>query len=84
MVNYDPFDPSPDPYWEAEKTEDGRLFDSLSMDDLELEELVDDCVREMREAGLLRPTLVKPGEHNLVIEDNPTSAAKGLNGDLPF
>jgi hypothetical protein len=57
---------------------------SILLDDLELEELVDDCVREMREAGLLRPTLVKPGEHNLVIEDNPTSAAKGLNGDLPF
>jgi len=32
---------------------------------LELEELEERCIREMRKEGLLRPTLVKPGENKL-------------------
>jgi hypothetical protein len=36
--------------------------------DLELEEIEDRHIREMREEGLLRPVLIKPGENRSVAE----------------
>jgi hypothetical protein len=52
--------------------------------ELELERLDDENIREMREEGLLRPTLVRPGENEP--EDNglaPQSSSDDL-ADLPF
>jgi len=52
--------------------------------ELELERLEDEYIREMREEGLLRPTLVKPGE-NKPEQDAPTPANSSDDpGDLPF
>jgi hypothetical protein len=48
--------------------------------DLELEELEERRIREMREEGLLRPTLVKPDENKL--EDDAPAALD--MGELPF
>jgi hypothetical protein len=52
--------------------------------ELELERLEDEDIREMREEGLLRPTLVRPSENEP--EDNalaPESSSDDL-ADLPF
>jgi hypothetical protein len=48
--------------------------------DLELEELEERRIREMREEGLLRPTLVKPGESKL--EDDAQASLDMC--ELPF
>jgi len=52
--------------------------------ELELERLEDIAIREMREEGLLRPTLVKPGENNP--ETNGPEPANSTDdpGELPF
>ena len=52
--------------------------------ELELERLENEAIREMREEGLLRPTLVKPGENK-----SETNAPEPANpsddpGDLSF
>jgi hypothetical protein len=52
--------------------------------ELELERLEDENICEMREKGLLRPTLVRPGENEP--EDNtlaPESSSDDL-ADMPF
>ena len=51
--------------------------------ELELERLEDETLREMREEGLLRPTLVKPGESELKTYV-PAPANSSDSGDLPF
>jgi hypothetical protein len=52
--------------------------------ELELERLEDENMREMREEGLLRPTLVKPGENDSE-ESEPTSEGSSDDlADLPF
>jgi hypothetical protein len=85
MINYsDPNDPNYDPYWEGEKRESGEQFDPPPMDDLEFEELEEQLIREMREEGLLRPTLVKPGESDSGPDDKRSRPPGELDEDLPF
>ncbi len=52
--------------------------------ELELERLEDENIREMREEGLLRLTLVKPGENKP--EDNQLEPANSLDdlAEMPF
>jgi hypothetical protein len=63
MIDYkDPNDPNYDPYWGDKETGYSGPADCPDLSDLELEELEEEYIREMREEGLLRPTIVKPGE----------------------
>ena len=52
--------------------------------ELELDSLEDESMRELREEGLLRPTLVKPNENNS--ETNPPVPPNSSDdlGDLSF
>ena len=50
--------------------------------DLELEELEDRHIREMREEGLLRPVLIKPGESRS--ESEKESPINQPEVELPF
>ena len=88
MINYsDPNDPNYDPYWpppEEEKGGSGEQFDSLPMDDLEFEELEEQLIREMREAGLLRPTLVKPRELDSAPDGERSRPRGELDEEPPF
>jgi hypothetical protein len=88
MINYnDPNDPNYDPYWPSRANEEnagGGQFDPLPMDDLEFEEMEEQLIREMREEGLLRPTLVKPGEHASDPVEEPVSPTYEPEEDLPF
>jgi hypothetical protein len=64
MINYNnPNDPNYDPYLGDEETICNESADCPDLSDFELEELAAKYIREMREEGLLPPTLVKPGEH---------------------
>jgi hypothetical protein len=56
----------------------------IRQSNLELERLEDGSIREMREKGLLRPTLVKPVENNP--ETNAPEPANSTDdpGELPF
>ena len=52
--------------------------------DLELEELEDTYIQEMRDEGLLRPTLINPGE-NKPEQDAPALVISSDDpSDLPF
>lgn len=63
MIDYNnPNDPNYDPYWGDKETICNESADRPDLSDFELEELEEKYIREMREEGLLRPTLVKPGE----------------------
>jgi len=50
--------------------------------ELKLEELEERHVREMREEGLLRPVLIKPGESESNVEEG--SPLDQPAGELPF
>jgi hypothetical protein len=50
--------------------------------DLELEELEERHIQEMREEGLLRPVLIKPGESES--ESEKESPLDHLAGEIPF
>jgi hypothetical protein len=50
--------------------------------EIELEELEEKYIREMREEGLLRPTLVKPGEQRPMAEMK--SMADQPDNEVPF
>jgi len=50
--------------------------------DLELEELEERHIQEMREEGLLRPVLIKPGESESEAEKN--SPLDQPVGEIPF
>ena len=50
--------------------------------DLELEELEEGQIREMREEGLLRPVLIKPGEIESEAENESTPDQPRI--DIPF
>ena len=53
--------------------------------ELELERLEDETLREMRDEGLLRPTLVKPNEDNNTETDLPVlPVSSDDSGDLSF
>jgi hypothetical protein len=85
MIDYnDRDDPNYDPYWGDKEANHSGLADCPDLSDLELEELEEAYIREMREEGLLRPTLVKPGE-NKSEQDAPSPAPSSDDpGDLPF
>jgi hypothetical protein len=50
--------------------------------DLELEDLEEKHIREMREEGLLRPVIIKPGESES--ETEKESPIDQLAGEIPF
>ena len=52
--------------------------------ELELERLENESIREMREEGLLRPTLVKPGENKPETKEPEPANPSDDPGDLPF
>jgi hypothetical protein len=52
--------------------------------ELELERLEDGSIREMREKGLLRPTLVKPSKNNPEINAPDPAHSSDDPGELPF
>jgi hypothetical protein len=53
--------------------------------ELELERLEDETLRDMREEGLLRPTLVKPNQNNNTETDLPVPPVSSEDpGDLSF
>ncbi|MCI0661468.1 MAG: hypothetical protein L0220_10375 [Acidobacteria bacterium] len=52
--------------------------------DLELERLEDESLREMREEGLLRPTLVKPNENNDETDPPVPPDSSDDPGDMSF
>jgi hypothetical protein len=52
--------------------------------ELELESLEDENIREMREEGLLRPTLVKPGQNNPEEDASAPESSTDDLADLPF
>jgi hypothetical protein len=52
--------------------------------ELELERLEDEAIRDLREEGLLRPTLVKPGEDKPETEVPEPANSPDDPGDLPF
>jgi hypothetical protein len=85
MVDYnDRDDPNYDPYWGDKETNHSEPADCPELSDFELEELEEAYIREMRDEGLLRPTLFKPGE-NKSEQDAPSLAASSDDpGDLPF
>src|SRR5262249_8351723 len=83
MIDYnDPNDPNYDPYWGDKETGYSGSADCPDLSDLELEELEEKYIREMREEGLLRPTLVKPGETRS--EAEVKSPDNQLDTELPF
>jgi hypothetical protein len=64
MTDYnDPNDPNYDPYWGDKEISHSGLADCPDLSDHELEELEEAYTQELREEGLLRPTLVRPGEN---------------------
>jgi len=85
MVDYnDRDDPNYDPYWGDKETNHSEPADCPELSDFELEELEEAHIREMRDEGLLRPTLFKPGE-NKSEQDAPSLAHSSDDpGDLPF
>jgi hypothetical protein len=63
MIDYnDPNDPNYDPYWGDRGTSHGAPAACSDLSDHELEEIAETYIKKMREEGLLRPTLVRPGE----------------------
>jgi hypothetical protein len=63
MIDYnDPADPNYDPYWGGKETSHSASAACPDLNDHELEELGETYVKKMREDGMLRPTLVRPGE----------------------
>jgi hypothetical protein len=85
MIDYnDRNDPDYDPYWEDKETNYSGPVDCPDLSDFELEELAGKYIREMGEEGLLRPTLVKPGE-NKSEQDAPALVNSSDDpGNLPF
>src|SRR6266508_6700145 len=85
MIDYnDRNDPNYDPYWGDKETNYRRPVDCPDLSDFELQELEEAYIRQMREEGLLRPTLVKPGE-NESEQDAPALVNSSDDpGDLPF
>ena len=55
MIDYDdPNDLNQDSYWEGNELDSGGPADCPDLSDLELEELEEKYIRELREEGLLR------------------------------
>lgn len=74
MTDYnDPNDPNHDPYWRDEETSHSGPVDCPDLSDHELEELEETYIQEMREEGLLRPALVRPGEQKAGPESSKNS-----------
>jgi hypothetical protein len=64
MTDYnDHNDPNYDPYCGDKETSHSRPADCPALSDHELEELEETYIQELRQEGLLRPTLVRPGEN---------------------
>jgi hypothetical protein len=93
MFNYDndedPYEGDEQFYRETVYNEDYYIGQEQEMIrqsnlEIELERLEDENIREMREEGLLRPTLVKPGD-NKPEDDAPAPVDYPDDpGELPF
>jgi len=79
MIDYsDPNDPNYDPYWGDKVTSSDRLTDPPDLGDLEFEEIAKEYIEEVREEGLLRPVLIKPGERQSEAKkDSPINQPEG-------
>jgi hypothetical protein len=85
MIDYnDPNDPNYDPYWGDKETNYSGPADCPDLSDFELEELEEKYIQEMREEGLLRPTLVKPGEYKAKPESSKESVHVDEEGEVSF
>ena len=63
MTDYNnPTDPNYDPYWGDKETNCSEPADCPDLSDHELEELGETYIKKICGEGLLRPTLVRPGE----------------------
>src|SRR6266511_5067628 len=84
MIDYnDRDDPNYDPYWGDKEANHSEPADCPDLSDFEIEELEEAYVREMREEGLLRPTLVKPAENKSEQAAPSRAPSSDDPGDLP-
>jgi hypothetical protein len=85
MISYnDSIDPNYDPYWGNEETSCSRPADYPGLSDFELEELEETYIQEMREAGLLRLTLVRHEEQKAEPESSKNSVHVDEDGEVSF
>jgi hypothetical protein len=85
MIDYnDPDAPNYDPYWGDKETSCSGLVDDPSLSDFEIDELEEMYIQEMREAGLLRPTLVRREEQKAEPESSKISAHVDDDGEVSF
>jgi hypothetical protein len=83
MIDYnDPADPNYDPYWVGKETSHRGPAACPDLSDHELEELGETYIKKMREEGLLRPTLVRPGKDGP--EAEMKSQADQSDGEASF
>jgi hypothetical protein len=85
MIGYnDSIDPNYDPYWGDKETSCSGPAACPGLSDFDLEELEETYIKEMREAGLLRPTLVRREEQKAEPESSKKSVHADENGEISF